>query len=271
MTTSDTDRSPFRRAVAWRRDGDLFHGDIDAIWAQGRATYGGVIAAGALGAMQTLVDPARAVRSLLVNYVAPVEPGAVTCRVEVLRAGKAATQLYARVEQDGAVGIVVNGVFGSARPSPVQVAAPPVPAMTPVEAVDDIPFIEELSPRFTRLVRYRWGRGSLPFSGGDSSDIGGHVRFVDAVGEIDAQVVVGILDAWPAPVMSRVLGPVRASSMSWCIDFLQPLPAASADGWWSYAADTLFATDGYAAHEEWLWSPQGQPVARGSQLVAVFG
>jgi acyl-CoA thioesterase len=271
MMTVGSDRSPFRRGVAWRRDHDLFYGDIDETWSQGRSTYGGLVAAGALGAMQTLVDPARPVRSLLVNYVAPVEPGAVVCRVELLRAGRAATQLLARVEQDGAVGLVVNGVFGEERSSPVQVAARAQPALTPVDATADIPFIEELSPRFTRLVRYRWGRGSLPFSGGDSSDIGGHVRFKDAVGEIDARVVVGLLDAWPAPVMSRVLGPVRASSMSWCIDFLQPLPAASADGWWSYAADTRCAADGYAAHEEWLWSPQGQAVAHGSQLVAVFG
>jgi acyl-CoA thioesterase len=101
--------------------------------------------------------------------------------------------------------------------------------------------------------------------------VGGYVRLVADVGAIDALVVVGLLDAWPAPVMSKLQGPAAASSISWYIDFLQPLPAASADGWWSYAADTMFAADDYAAHVEWLWSPQGQVVARGTQLVAVFG
>ena len=129
MMSSGIDRSPFRRGVSWRRGGDLFHGDIDEIWSQGRATYGGLVAAGALGAMQAVVEPTRAVRNLLVNYVAPVEPGAVTCRVELLRTGKAATQLLARVEQRAAVCVVASGVFGETRSSSVQVEARALPAM----------------------------------------------------------------------------------------------------------------------------------------------
>ncbi|MFH1811208.1 MAG: thioesterase family protein [Pseudomonadota bacterium] len=271
MTTSDPAVSPFRRAVAWQRDGDTFSGGIDAAWAQGRATYGGLVAAGALGAMQAVVAPARLVRSLLVNYVGPVEPGVVNCRVELLRAGKGATQALARIEQQGQVRLLATAVFGESRTSTAMVEAPDFPVVTPVDELPDLPFVDGLSPAFTRYFRYRWGRGSLPFFGGDSGDMGGHLRFVDEVGSIDAQIVLGILDAWPAPVMSKMQGPARGSTMSWAVDFVQPLPEASADGWWSYAADTVLARDGYASHHEWLRSPQGQLVARGNQVVAVFG
>jgi len=271
MMTTESDRSPFRRALTWQRSGELFRGDVDETWAQGRASYGGLIAAAALGCMQTAVDPMRSVRNLLVNFVAPVAPGTVDCRVELLRAGKAATQVLARIEQQGALRVLFSAVFGEARPSTALVDAPAVPAMTPVDAVEDLPHVEGMTPSFVGHFRHRWGRGSLPYSGGESGDMGGYLRFADDVGAIDELVLLGLLDGWPAPVMSKMSTVANASTMAWTVDFLQPLPTTSADGWWTYLANTLVARAGYAVHEEWLWSPQGVAVARGTQVVAVFG
>src|SRR5687768_4973569 len=80
-------------------------------WLQGRTLFGGMQAIVGLAAMRSLV-PEAPLRSLQVTFLAPVPGGPVTARAIVLRSGKSATHVEARiVEGDKTLALMV-GVFG---------------------------------------------------------------------------------------------------------------------------------------------------------------
>ena len=96
---------------------------IPAVWGQGRASFGGLVAALAYEAMRARVSEGRPVRSLAITFVGPVAADVpVSFQVEVLREGKAVSQLCLRALQDGQVVTLVQGSFGAARASAVEVA-----------------------------------------------------------------------------------------------------------------------------------------------------
>ncbi len=70
-------------------------------WAQGRASFGGLVAALQYEAMRAKVPADRPVRSLAVTFVGPVEPDVpVSFEVDVLREGKAVSQVLGRAMQE---------------------------------------------------------------------------------------------------------------------------------------------------------------------------
>ena len=70
---------------------------IPAEWAQGRATFGGLVAALQYEALRAQVPADRPLRSLAITFVGPVAPDVpVSYQVEVLREGKAVSQLLGR-------------------------------------------------------------------------------------------------------------------------------------------------------------------------------
>lgn len=85
-------------------------------WGQGRASFGGLMVALQYEAMRAQVSSERALRSLAVTFVGPAEPGVpVSFEVEVLREGKAVSQVLGRAVQNGQVVTLVQGSFGGAR------------------------------------------------------------------------------------------------------------------------------------------------------------
>jgi len=91
--------------------------ELPSDWGQGRSTFGGLIVALALERMRERVEPDRRPRSLLVAFIGPVAPGPITIQVEVLREGKSATQLEARVIQAGATCCTITAAFAGERES----------------------------------------------------------------------------------------------------------------------------------------------------------
>src|SRR5690554_7509990 len=101
---------------------------LPADWAQGRAGYGGLVAALVYEGMRAKVGAERPVRSLAITFVGPVATE-VEMQVEarVLRQGKAVTQMLGMATQNGEVMCVVQGSFGASRESAVAVDAEPAP------------------------------------------------------------------------------------------------------------------------------------------------
>ena len=65
-------------------------------WGQGRALFGGVLAAAATrGMTETVGDPARRLRSLTVHFCEPAAPGEAELHVETPRAGRYVSHLTA--------------------------------------------------------------------------------------------------------------------------------------------------------------------------------
>lgn len=247
---------------------------IPATWAQGRAGFGGLVAALAYEVMRAKVPAGRPVRSLAITFVGPVAPDVPVCfEAEVLREGKAVSQMALRATQEGQVVTLMQGSFGAARDSAIDVAPLPAPSMKVVEQCQELPYIRHVTPEFTRHLAMRWGIGGMPFSNNPSRQMGGWVRLK---GEAEVQAVteahlLALVDAWPPAVLQHLKSPAPGSSLTWTIEFVQPLHDLNTEHWCLYHAEIEHARDGYGHVAAGLWSPSGELIALSRQTVTVFG
>lgn len=246
---------------------------VPATWGQGRAGFGGLVAALAYEAMRARVPAERPVRSLAITFVGPLAVDRpASYEAEVLREGKAVSQVLGRVVQDGQVVTLVQGSFGASRSSQIEVQALPAPAMKPQSECGERIFVAGLMPEFLRYLALCWGEGGLPFSNNKSRHLGGWVRFDDPAGEpLEVAHLLALVDAWPPAVLPHLSGFAPGSSLTWTIEFVQPLPALTSEQWCLYRAEIEHARDGYGHVAAGLWSPDGELIALSRQTVAVFG
>lgn len=247
---------------------------VPATWGQGRAGFGGLVAALTYEAMQAQVPADRPVRSLAITFVGPLMVDTpVSFEAEVLREGKAVSQVLGRAVQDGQVVAIIQGSFGAARTSAIQVPAEPAPAMPPVDECLELPFVAGVAPEFTRYLAMRWGIGGLPFSGNPSREMGGWVRLR---GEVEREPVtvahlLALVDAWPPAPLSHLKRFAPGSSLTWTIEFIQPVPPFDTHEWCRYRAVIEHAQDGYGHCAAALWTAEGELLALSRQTVTIFG
>lgn len=247
---------------------------IPSVWGQGRAGFGGLAVALVYEAMRAQVPADRPVRSLAITFVGPLQlDQPVTFSAEVLREGKAVSQVLGRAVQNGQVVTLVQGSFGASRQSAIEVKALPAPPMKPVDECQEIPFIPNLTPEFTRYLAMRWGVGGMPFTNNTSRIMGGWVRLRDhdPVEPMHEAHLLALVDAWPPAVLPHLSAPAAGSSLTWTIEFVQPFPALSTLDWCLYQAEVEHARDGYGHIAAGLWSPAGELIALSRQTVTVFG
>ena len=92
-------------------------------WAQGRTAFGGISAALLYTVMKEKVADDRPLRSLTTNFVGPLFADIpFSFDVEVLREGKNASQLTARIIQDGQITVIQQACFGTDRFSEIEVS-----------------------------------------------------------------------------------------------------------------------------------------------------
>ncbi len=244
------------------------HGRVTPEWAQGRTAFGGILAGMACRALRPRVRAERRLRSVLVDFVSPAEVGPVRVDVRVLREGRALTHAEARLLQGDEVRAVAVLAYAEDRTTAIRWPAAPPPAAPGPAELAPFPYIEGVTPRFTRSFEYRWVGEAWPFAGGTEAEVGGWVRLREPVTPDDA-VVLALLDAWPAPVLPLLREPAPASTVTWMVDLVGTFDAP-AEAWWRFAADTVAAGDGLASVEGRLWSADGRLVAVSRQLVAEF-
>lgn len=247
---------------------------IPAQWSQGRASFGGLVAALVYEAMRAQVPSGRPARSLAITFVGPAAPDvAVSFEVEVLREGKAVSQVLGRAIQGGQVVTLVQGSFGAGRESRIVVKAAEAPQAKSVEACPEMPYIPNVTPEFTRYLAMRWAFGGLPFTNNPSREMGGWVRLRDqgSAEPINEAHLLALVDAWPPAVLPHLSAPAPGSSLTWTIEFVQPMSELSTLDWCLYRAQIEHARDGYGHVAAALWSPAGELLAISRQTVAVFG
>jgi acyl-CoA thioesterase len=192
----------------------------------------------------------------------------VRLQVQLLRQGRSALQMEARLMDGAHTAAVVVGVFGEARDSTVRVE-PPLGKPAAQEGTE-LPFIPGVTPNFTQHYAYRWAEGGLPFSGSREPGSRIHLRQRDA-GFVDEAHLVALADSIPPPALSLLDKPTPASTLSWSLEFVRHLPPQSAEHWWRMDAGIVAARDGYSSQDAHLYGPEGQLVALSRQVVAVFG
>jgi len=251
--------------------GNHGHARVPPSWAQGRATFGGMLVAMALQAARQRVDPPRPVRGLVAVFPAPISPGEVEVRVREFRHGRAVSYVEGIVAQGGEPGCVLQASFGNPRESQLEVEPSPAPAAPPPDQCDAMMGTSAGAPEFTRHLEYRLAFGERPYSGADSRELGGWCRFRNEPGPLREEHVVALLDAWPTPAVSRMTAPAPAATVTWAMELLEIEPDIPSDAWWLYRAELEASAGGYAHSSARLWSPAGKLAALGRQVVAVFG
>ncbi|WP_416423208.1 thioesterase family protein [Pseudomonas sp. App30] len=247
---------------------------LPAEWAQGRAGYGGLMAALLFEALQAKVGPGQPVRSLAITFVAPAPLQApISFEVEVLREGKSVVTLLGRAVAEGGTVTLMQASFGAPRESAISVAAEPAVALKPLEQSTALPYIQGVTPEYIRHLDLRWAIGGLPFTNSPGRQMGGWVRLRDEpVAEpVGVAHLLALVDAWPPAVLPHLSKPAPGSTLSWTIEFVQPLVPLGTQDWCRYCATIEHAQDGYGHTSAMLWTAEGALLAMSRQTVTVFG
>ncbi|GAA5524733.1 hypothetical protein Maes01_01292 [Microbulbifer aestuariivivens] len=262
----------FDRLIAdWRTDG-VRH--IPQGWAQGRATFGGLVAAMLHEPMAGRVDSEASLRSITFSFIAPAEPGDLEAQTAVLRAGRSVTQVEGRALQNGQPVLAALASFGRSRESSLHLSTAKAPTFPAPNQCGCMPEVPGLAPEFTSHFDYRIARGAMLFSGSQKRELGGWVRFRHQEAS-QAPACVGhllaLIDAWPPALLPMLTKPAPASSLTWTVELIEPLPAKPATDWWQYLAEVEQTADGYGVIAARLWDSDGRLCAFTRQTVTVFG
>jgi acyl-coenzyme A thioesterase PaaI-like protein len=241
--------------------------DITPDWLQGRTVFGGLQAAVALRAMRTLV-PDVPLRTLQGTFLAPAPQGTLTATARVLRTGKSAIHVEARLVDGDATLALLVGVFGAARASTVSL----VPRQAPVDATKplDFGYIPGVMPAFTQHFKVRFLRGGVPYSGSKQADNVLEVSLRDS-GPCTEGHLLAMADFIPPIALSHLRTPVPGSTLTWMIETLADrFEGLSLDNW-RIDATMAAARDGYTSQSLVVWGPHGEPLATSRQSMVVFG
>lgn len=243
-------------------------GIVPGDWMQGRAAFGGLLAAFANKAMRTIVPTGLPLRQLQVAFIGPAAEGPVTVEARLLRAGRAVTQAECKVLSGGEPATAVIGTYGAPRTSSVAVEMPrtPVPDLASARAR---PFEQGATPVFTRHMDMRWVEGAMPFGAGEHPHARILLRHEDPATLTEAHVIA-LADAIPTPGLSVLRRPVPVSSLTWMLEFLEHDFGFAPSRWWHVDAEVIAGGEGYLHHTATLVDPDGRAFALNRQLVAIY-
>lgn len=240
-------------------------------WMQGRTAYGGLIAAMILKSMRRHVPEDRKVRSLMLSFVGPVYSDPFYIQTQVLRSGKSVTTVESKLIQNQMVCSTAVASFGGDRDSEIQIPPAKRIEMADPDTAFQLPYLEGLTPAFTRHFDYRWAIGDLPLSGSGGEEIGGWISFKEATDCLTEEWLMAIADAWPTPVLSRIKAPAAASTVTWALEFVHlDRVTCSQNDWWAFHCIVDSAENGYAHERAMVWDPDAQLALLSHQTTAVF-
>ncbi|WP_249672859.1 acyl-CoA thioesterase [Pseudomonas abieticivorans] len=246
---------------------------VPSDWAQGRAGYGGLMAALLFEAMRAKVPADRPVRSLAISFVAPAQTGMpISFEVELLRAGKSVVSVLGRAVQEGGVVTMIQGSFGAPRVSEVNVPSLPATEMKSLEQATALPYIKGVTPEYIQHLDMRWGIGALPYTNTPARQMGGWMRLRGEVPKepMTEAHLLALVDTWPPAVLPYLKTPAAGSTLAWTIEFVQPVPSMTTHDWCRYCATVEYARDGYGHTAAAVWTAEGALLAISRQTVTVF-
>jgi len=240
-------------------------------WMQGRTAYGGLIASIALASMRKHVAQERKVRSLFVSFVGPVSPEPFFVKTKLLRSGKSVSTVESKLIQNDNVCCTAVGSFGGDRDSKIEIEPiERIQMLEPSKALE-LPYIDGMTPAFTRHFDYRLAVGELPFSGKSSKEIAGWISFREETICLTEEWLIALADAWPTPVLSQLTEPAAASTLAWSLGFVHlNRNTCSQNDWWSYHCLIDSAERGYAHERSTIFDPEGNLALYSHQTTTVF-
>jgi len=239
---------------------------VGADWMQGRSVFGGLQAAIALRAMRTLVAPDVPLRTLQFTFIEPIGEGAVSASASVLRTGKSATHVEARLGAAGAPQAVAIGVFGTSRESIVRRDVAP---SAPAPVLSKLPYLPGILPSFLQHFDVNLLAGAAPFSGQPVDRVVYDVSLRDA-GPASESHLLAFADFVPPVALSWMPRPVPGTSLTWMLELLDADFATQPLEHWRIDASLVAARDGYTSQTTTIHAPNGVAIALTRQSMLVF-
>jgi len=236
-------------------------------WMQGRTLLGGLTAVLQVETARRTIPDLPPLRSSQFTFVGPAT-GRLTFTAELLRRGR--NSAIVGVDCTGEAGVAARAMltFANARESVVAHDHLPMPDVPAPEACEDYRKPDWRLPRawpdnFDMLKIEGTGR---PFGGGAPLV---HVwsRCADDTGVDPAQIAIALGDGIPPAAMSLMPERGAVSTVTWTVDFFQPLTMR---GWHLLHSRSEQAADGYSLQHTDIWDRSGRRVAVARQVVTVF-
>ncbi len=261
--------------------------ELDAAW-NFKTPLGGVLMSVAINAMRAeLADPELSVLSASCTFCSAVPEGPVVVQVEILRRGRTAAQISARLSsgEGSAVGLIVVATFARERQGPDirDIEPPDVPGPEACEGLftspDDPESAQRIRPAFSENFDVRLAEGhrwwERDWEAGPAR-MARWVRYLEApttdTGLLDALAIPPVVDVMPAAVWEGT-GPgfTRwiAPSLDLTVHFLEP----TAGPWLLIRGHCRRAWDGYATATMDVFDESKRLVAFSTQtmLIKSFG
>jgi acyl-CoA thioesterase len=263
---------PFDEETALSPAGEgVWEGQLADGWDTPRGPLGGYVLAIVLRGLALAVDDdERLPRSVTMHFLRVPEPGPVTVRARVERAGRSLSSVSGRLEQEGKLLGLALAAYSKPWGGPLLDDAAMPQADAPGERVSargEVPRSSPAPPFMSRLtMQHRIGAPA--FSGADHGEVGGWIGLLEER-PVDALTVAVLADAWfPAP-WPRLTQLAPAPTIDLTVHFRAPLPLA----------DSLLlghfrnrqVRDGFFDEEGELWAPDGTLVAQSRQLGLLLG
>lgn len=274
MTSKSFSKDSFNSVIeSVKPQGEHFVAQVTAAWMQGRASFGGLVAAMGVEAMQQALinngHQQHPLRGLQVLFVGPVGVDPVRIETQLLRKGKNVTSMRADLIQAGQVCCSVMACFGASRQSMLNVGVIDRPDVPAPETLEPFHYVEGVTPKFTQQFDMRWAEGDRPFTNCQSRTHGIWTRFFEE-GEASIAHVIAIADIPPPVGLSMLTEPANGSSLTWSLEFLGDEWQANMHDWWYVRTELAQCSQGYAQQKYIIWAPSGQPIAIASQVMTVF-
>lgn len=261
--------SGFGEVTAIEPDGEGFTASIDPRWTIGGRPNGGYLLA-MLGRAAVAVSPHEHVLTASAQYLHSPDPGPVRLSAEVLRAGRSASQVRARLSQGGepCVEALVTTTRLDPDSTPYWDARVPVlPETDPARAIRlpatnpaglPVPIMDQVDLRLDRET-LGFGRGTPSGRG----ELRGWLALADDE-PFDPVSLLYAVDAFPPATFEvEVTGWVPTLELT---VYVRALPAPGP----LRVMQRAHLIDGQRVDEAcWVWDSRGRVVAHGVQLAAI--
>jgi acyl-CoA thioesterase len=239
-------------------------------WAQGRTLFGGMTAALSHAAILRAYGDLGPLRNAQFSFVGPAS-GPLAFRPTLLRRGRSSA--IVAVDCRNEEGLAARATFSFAGPRESVVAHDYRPRMIvpPPEECDRFHRTTKPLPGFLAQFEFRFASGTRLFEGvADSAppEFALWIRFREAAGEDRVTTLLALADALPGAAMVQFPRPAPLSTLTWSVDFHQPL--ADASEWNLVWTSSEVAADGYSLQNMRVYNAAGDPLLSAQQVVAIF-
>lgn len=247
-------------------DNGAYFTDAPQDWAQGRALFGGIVAALCAQTARLSAADLPPLRSAQITFAGPAQ-GRLGFRADLLRRGRTTTVVSVDCTGDDKFAARVVLTYGVARESRVGHDLTERPSVSAPQ--DCKPFFPEghTPPGFFPNFEMRLAGGARPLSGAEKPEFTVWVRHVEEDGVDPAIALLALADSLPPAAMVQFPAMAPISTMSWGIDLFQPVTSS---GWHLLRSTSEQAADGYSLQAMSLWDAGGNRIAAGRQAVALF-